>query len=358
MRKLRERAEPILKIVCLVLAALVLCQLAGIFIRWNPFRGVTVPALPSLASHTNSPTGSGHGTNLVASAAGKGTNSAKHSTGTNATTSVTNKISVSPTANALNGTNSAAVTSLATTGTKTDTNMVSRLETKLSGTNSAASTNAAGTNLLISATATTNTAPSAAGIKTNSNGRVEPEMTRTNAETNVSARLATKLRGTNSAPATNAPDKNTNVLLASTAAGTNIAHGPKPEMKSTNAAPVPSMAGMNFSQPPGKSSMELPPAEKSRIGKIVDSEILGPVMHPLPMALLGIAGDVAFLRSAHGQTGLVKEGDSLDDIKLLRIGINRVLIEQGGEKKELMIFEGYGGNSLLQNNTTNENNDP
>jgi len=39
-------------------------------------------------------------------------------------------------------------------------------------------------------------------------------------------------------------------------------------------------------------------------------------MHPLPMALLGIAGEVAFLRSANGQTGMVKEGDSLGDLKL------------------------------------------
>jgi hypothetical protein len=81
-------------------------------------------------------------------------------------------------------------------------------------------------------------------------------------------------------------------------------------------------------------------------------------MRPLPMALLGIAGEFAFLRSANGQTGLVKEGDSLDDIKLLRIGVNRVLIEQDGQKKELTIFSGYGGDSLLQKNTTNENNHP
>ena len=104
--------------------------------------------------------------------------------------------------------------------------------------------------------------------------------------------------------------------------------------------------------------LELPPAVKARISKITDSEILGPVMHPLPQALLGIAGNVAFLRSASGQTGLVKEGDSLDDIKLLRVGINRVLIEQGGDKKELTIFNGYGSESLLQNNSTNENNHP
>jgi hypothetical protein len=76
------------------------------------------------------------------------------------------------------------------------------------------------------------------------------------------------------------------------------------------------------------------------------------------MALLGIAGEDAFLRTASGQTGLVKEGDSLGDLKLLRIGINRVLVEENGEKKELTIFSGYGGESLLTNDTSNENKHP
>ena len=120
---------------------------------------------------------------------------------------------------------------------------------------------------------------------------------------------------------------------------------------------MPGMAGMNFSPfgPPGKHGPDLPPAVQARISKITDSEILGPVMHPLPMALLGIAGDVAFLRSDSGQTGMEKVGDTLDDIKLLRIGVNRVLIEQSGQKKELTIFSGYGSDSLLQNDSTNEN---
>ena len=100
----------------------------------------------------------------------------------------------------------------------------------------------------------------------------------------------------------------------------------------------------------------MPPAMQSRIHQITESEILAPVMRPLPMALLGIAGEYAFLRSANGQTGLVKDGDSLDDLKLLRIGTNRVLIEQDGQKKELMIFDGYGGDSLLPKDSTNENN--
>jgi hypothetical protein len=44
---------------------------------------------------------------------------------------------------------------------------------------------------------------------------------------------------------------------------------------------------------------------------------------------------------------MVKEGDALGEIKLLRIGINRVLVEQDGQQKELMIFSGLGGESLL-----------
>jgi hypothetical protein len=112
--------------------------------------------------------------------------------------------------------------------------------------------------------------------------------------------------------------------------------------------------GMGFNGP-GSPGPGLPPALQARISRITDSEILGPVMHPLPKALLGIAGDVAFLRSDSGQTGLVKPGDTLDDLKLLRVGINRVLIEQNGQKQELMIFSGYGGESLLQNDSTNEN---
>ena len=92
---------------------------------------------------------------------------------------------------------------------------------------------------------------------------------------------------------------------------------------------------------------ELPLAIRARVDRITDSEILGPVMRPLPMALLGIAGNAAFLRAANGQTGVVKEGDNLGGLKLLQIGTNRVLVEEDGQKQELTIFSGYGGESLL-----------
>lgn len=293
MRELRQRAEPILKIICLILAALVVYQLAEVFIRWNPFRGVTVPALPTLAAATNNPASSRRGTNLAASTV-KVTNAPPHLATTLATTN-----------SAAGNTNSVGMTNLAT----------------------------AGTNALTPAM----------------------ETAKTNIETNVVARRETKSSGTNPPQSTNAAGKATNALLSATAGGTNAAAVPK--LKNSKAGPAPQVAGMNSNrfQPPGSGTADLSPAMKSRISRITESEILGPVMHPLPMALLGIAGDVAFLRSDHGQTGLVKAGDSLDDLKLLRIGINRVLIEQNGEKKELMIFNGYGGESLLPKDSTNEN---
>jgi hypothetical protein len=166
--------------------------------------------------------------------------------------------------------------------------------------------------------------------------------------------------GTNPVTATISTNSGTNLLLPAMVNGTNAAPGSKPKKKTASAATMagmPGMPGMDFNpfQPGGKRGPDLPPAVQARISRITDSEILGPVMHPLPMALLGIAGDVAFLRSDSGQTGLVKPGDSLDNLKLLRIGVNRVLIEQDGQKKELTIFSGYGSDSLLQNDSTNEN---
>src|SRR5208337_11164 len=109
----------------------------------------------------------------------------------------------------------------------------------------------------------------------------------------------------------------------------------------------PGIAAMMGPGSPGPKLPELPPEVTARIDKITESEILAPVMHPQPMALLGIAGDVAFLRSPSGQTGLVKESETLGELKLLRIGTNRVLIEQDGQKKELTIFSGLGGESLM-----------
>ncbi len=104
---------------------------------------------------------------------------------------------------------------------------------------------------------------------------------------------------------------------------------------------------------PGKKPADIPPAISARIDRITQSEILGPVIRPLPMALLGIGGQDAFLRAPNGQTGLLKEGDELAGVKLLRIGTNRVLIEHEGQKKELTVFSGFGGETFLPQQNEN-----
>jgi hypothetical protein len=185
-------------------------------------------------------------------------------------------------------------------------------------------------------TASTNTPPT-----------VPPALVKTQASTNFSTNLAVlKSAGTNlistnllGRKGTNSPRTNTN-MAATTNSRALLAHKPRPMMMPGGTG-FGGMPGMPGSQP------ELTPAIQARVDKIVSSEIFAPVMHPLPMALIGIAGDTAFLRTDSGQTGLVKLGDSLGDVKLLSISVNRVLVEQGGQKKELTIFDGYGSDSLL-----------
>jgi hypothetical protein len=92
---------------------------------------------------------------------------------------------------------------------------------------------------------------------------------------------------------------------------------------------------------------DFPAAIQARVDRINQSEIFGAVPRPMPMALLGIAGKDVFLRAPNGQTGLIRQGEELGGVKLLRIGVNRVLVEQDGQEKELMLFSGFGGEPLL-----------
>jgi hypothetical protein len=166
-------------------------------------------------------------------------------------------------------------------------------------------------------------APAAASVKTNS---APVEKTAASAKTNSGPVAAI------------APSVETNLAPAAKTAGPHS--GPPQPMRSKNA--------------------DLPPAVQARVDRVVESEILGPFIRPMPMALLGIAGDDAFLRAPDGQTGMVKEGADLGAIKLLRIGTNRVLVEENGEKKELTLFAGMGGESLLppETNSTLKTNAP
>jgi len=116
------------------------------------------------------------------------------------------------------------------------------------------------------------------------------------------------------------------------------------ESKGTNSAPV---------LPLAKDDADVPPAVRARVERITQSEVLGAVVRPLPMALLGIAGQDAFVRAPNGQTGLLREGEELGGVKLLRIGTNRVLIEHDHQQKELSVFSGFGSEPLLPKGKAN-----
>jgi hypothetical protein len=229
-------------------------------------------------------------------------------------------------------------------------------------------------------------------VKTAADMKISPPLPKTNstlasADTNTASPLNSKESASNStlvqtsvASNTNFPttnsitaisthtnatitkvEKSTNAVAINVAGTNGIAAAKKHARKPGDLAPELPPGMMAGFPGAGPKAAKLPPEIQARVDRVTDSEILGPVIHPMPMALLGIAGNVAFLRSPSGQTGLIKEGEDLGEIKLLRIGTNRVLIEQNGEKKELMIFAGLGGESLLpkptesSNETTNRN---
>ena len=124
----------------------------------------------------------------------------------------------------------------------------------------------------------------------------------------------------------------------------------------TTAAPT---AQSSTNSPPGKAASQtatnLPPTIQGRVARISESEILGPVPRPpvIQAALLGIAGQDAFMRSPLGTTKLVRVGEAFDGLKLLQIGTNRVLIEEDGRKRELTMFSGFGSESLLSKGKEN-----
>lgn len=173
-----------------------------------------------------------------------------------------------------------------------------------------------------------------------------------------------QLEGTNRAGVTNLVGA-TNLSLAANTTNTTNATDTAHPIAQTNApsetqpaAPANPMAAMPAPGAPGpfpggpgplpkRPPPPLSPVTQRRIDRITSSEMLAPVFRPPPMALLGIAGHHAFIRTPSGQSALLREGGESDGIKLLRLGTNRVLIEQAGEKKELIIFDGFGSPSLL-----------
>ncbi len=165
--------------------------------------------------------------------------------------------------------------------------------------------------------------------------------------TNLVTRTNT-VAGTNALTGTNVvAGTRTNTATGTNAlAGTNGAGAPSPRAAAPSRMPPGFPGGMPASRA-SRTPAPLSPVVQARIDRITKSEMLAPVFRPPPMALLGIAGHSAFIRTPSGQSSLLREGGESDGIKLLRLGTNRVLIEQGSEKKELIIFNGLGGESLL-----------
>jgi hypothetical protein len=315
---MRERVAQILKIVCVGLTALLLVQLVKIAFRVNPLSGLAVPQVPSLPADTN------------AAPPAVAANKPPRPAGTN-----------SPVA--ANSTNAAAPKKL-----KHSESNAAAIVAGPTATNAATSvTQGIGTNVVTSSAVADNKPATivAREVETNAAPLVAAKVPATN---NPGANLTIATLPTNTIAA------GTNIVVAKLPVGTNHVASVSAKTNLTNSAiakaSVPRLpAGVMIGGLGGRGGPppKLPPEIQARVDRVVESEILAPVMHPMPMALLGIAGKFAFLRAPSGQTGLVKEGDDLGEIKLLRIGTNRVLVEQDGQKKELMIFSGLGGESLM-----------
>ena len=284
---MRERSEQVLRIACLVLAGLLVLQVAFRVLRRDPLAKVVIPPLPALtnsaepelkATHTSPHVARIPGTNAVPSK------------------SATNQVGVSTVSTNTPGTNA----SVATSGPAASPNPRAQVASGISETPKTPASSPVKTNVVASIPATNHSA--------------------TGTDAVVVGKLATN-------------------RMAAT--------GPIHPPTNSVARAHPSSSGMPGGPGPGARPRELPASIQARVDRIIESELLGPVMHPLPMALLGIAGDVAFLRGPNGQTGLVKAGDKLGELKLVQIGVNRVLVEEDGQKKELTIFNGYGSESLI-----------
>jgi hypothetical protein len=307
---MRNHIEKALRIGCIALGALLLFQVVRTALHSNLLAKVSIPNVPTLGGDTNTST----------TASAKNTNAPAVKAGTNAAVAAVAKVGAT---NVPPATNKVALTNMVAT---TDSNKppvipsVKEVDEK-SATNVVAAVGP------VQTTITNESVQPDRGV-TGTNNIVIQKPGTTGTNTSAVSQVATN--GTNAA-----------VRVASKKSS-----GPMPNMASMG---MPGMVG-------GKALAELPPAIRARVDRIYESELFGMVMRPMPAGLMGIAGNSAFLRSSSGQTGLVKEGDSLGEMKLIRIGINRVLVEEKGEKKELMVFNGYGGESLMakQNETLNE----
>ncbi len=294
---MRDGTRQWLRIACLILAGLLVFQIAWTAAELRPLSLVKIPELPSLPPEA---------TNLSAMSA---PGSAGPARGTNRTAP-------------------AAVTNAMT-------NAIAR------GTNVPATNAPAGSNALLSTSVINATNAHDTGSATNTNfaAMAAPLLS----GSNVSIEAPSGTNGSNATLAAGLTNRASTNMAGARGPNAGLARGGIP------AAGLPMMMG-------GGKPAALPPVVQAKVSRVIDSELLGTVMHPQPMALLGIAGNYAMLRTPSGQTGLVKEGDELGGVKLLTIGVNRVLVEEQGKTNELTIFSGFGGESLLPKQDKHETN--
>lgn len=282
----------VLKIVCLGAAVGLLLQLSHWFNRREAMANIRIPEVPTITNALNATT---------TASTGKPSASSTNTSGRQPTTNTHPR-----------GVGSNAVAGISATNATIGMGMTA--------TAAVAQVNTPGTNS--TATATTKTNATTAGGGTNA----------------ILGQTSTNMSSAGASPATNAAAM--------------VSSGPIPGAVQPGVMPGAPNRPPRMG-PAGGPAAELPPIVKARVDRIIDSEILGPVARPMPMALLGIAGQDVFLRAPNGQTGLVREGNSLGGVKLMKIGTNRVLVEEDGETKELMIFSGIGGETLMSITKTN-----
>jgi hypothetical protein len=123
-----------------------------------------------------------------------------------------------------------------------------------------------------------------------------------------------------------------------------------------DAAPESGKPAVAGSKEAGPATVPLPEKYKP----IDSSGIFGlaPQKKESPPVLLGIAGDCALIAAPDGARGIVREGGELHGVKILRLDINRALIEYKGKVEELTMFSGLGSTSILPPEKAAERKEP
>jgi hypothetical protein len=321
------------------LAVILAGQLLFLMIHRHPLTGLKVPVVPQWQNLAQGPSTQGSNINnalLIAGITNQQTNLANairtNANNTNTVAVTTNTVAVTTNTVAAT-TNTVAATTNAVAAT---TNAVAATTNAVAATTNAV---AATTNAVAATTNAVAATTNAVAATTNAVAATTNAVAVT-----INTPFATSTNGINS---TNVFATNSVRAMTNTLTGTNSIAANGGALPGVSNAPPLLGGAISQGRRPPRTIRPLSPLAQARVNRFTQSEILAPIFRPPPMALLGIAGRDAFIRTPSGQTTLLREGGEKDGIKLLRLGTNRVLIEQAGEKKELMIFNGFGSESLL-----------